>query len=353
MDRKESKNIDTSRPPRFVYSNSTPPLSHTPDVKRAAPKSLAAVCLYLVMAVMLGLYVYALIMNILYFGLRQIIGAAVVIFPVGICCLILLLSVFGLWGRFLGWATKHKSMTGRDFRRHQSKAYEEMFAEAEANEESETTITVYASAVVMTVWGQTGVLDMAEVKRVQADCMNRVFNVTFTMRDGCRHPFRYVIPIHRLRNFEKAFDCPVEVTHSGSHDTPRAGGGLIVFAACFTFLPVLAGIALLVLHYTVAPSIPVFLGGFFLIGGTIAFFSVIFRGNRIIMDALLPALFGCAFMAFSAGFFTFFMSAAGTRNPLDIIVAAPMTICLVIFLGVGILFLIHAAGLLFRILRGR
>ncbi|MDE6614814.1 MAG: hypothetical protein K2K24_04820, partial [Clostridia bacterium] len=69
--------------------------------------------------------------------------------------------------------------------------------------------------------------------------------------------------------------------------------GLTFFVSIFIF----AGVGVILMHYYVEPSIPVFLGAFFIVAGCIALCGV-YDFVPVLKDVLVPILFGSVFIFF-------------------------------------------------------
>ena len=73
--------------------------------------------------------------------------------------------------------------------------------------------------------------------------------------------------------------------------------GTLIGLTFFVSIFILAGVGVILMHFYIDPSIPIFLGAFFIIGGCIALCGV-YDFIPALKDVVVPILFGSVFMFF-------------------------------------------------------
>ncbi len=211
---------------------------------------------------------------------------------------IIILSVFGLWGKFIRFAFRRNLVSRQN---PNVRALEEEVEQAEANIANRNAITIYENYVEVVSSGRTKIFDRSQINRVTVEKYESVFTLEFEFFgdktvwiDSPELPLTdlYIIKqIFGKRNVHVVKDSePQEKVRDQIGGTQI--GGMVMGIIC-----ALAGGGVLALHYTVAEDIPIFLGAFFIVGGVLVFFTTLSH-VPVVRAFLIPFLFGVIFTVF-------------------------------------------------------
>lgn len=212
---------------------------------------------------------------------------------------IIIVTVFGLWGRFVRFAFR-KNLVSR--REPNVRALEEEVAQAEENAGRENAVTVYENYVEVKKLGERKVYDRSEIRRVTVKNGGNTFTLAFDFYCGKTVYVDFLeIPLTDLYIIKKIFgkhNVYVK-SYTAEYDTKESFsingtqiGGMVMGIIC-----ALAGGGVIALHYLVEERIPVFLGAFFIVGGVLAFFTTLSH-IPVVRAFLIPFLFGALFTVF-------------------------------------------------------
>ena len=219
-------------------------------------------------------------------------------FALFVMCLIVLLSAFGGWGRFMRWASGKKTDV-KNFNKSENEIKD--FYETKKN-----SIHIYEEWLVITNYGYTQVYYLDKVASVRLEPDN-VFedslNAYFTSIDGevahacVRIPYEKTLFIQLKKLFgDKLTIHKKERAHKAVLKRNKPIGTLIGLTL-FVSIAILAGVGVIVMHYLLEPSIPIFLGAFFIIGGCIMLCGV-YDFIPVLKDVLVPIMAGSIFLFF-------------------------------------------------------
>ena len=241
----------------------------------------------------------SLISNAMKYGIAKSLGMhAQGFFVLFVMCLIVCLSAFGGWNKFMRFAGKGGNVKGYI-------ANEREREEVEAIEKN--SIQIYKEYLVITNFGWTQVyhLDMvAQAILESSDRWHLKYDVKFISESG--EEVKAVIEIPReqtlLISLKKIFGDKLIIRNVGQvrEDAVQKRNrpiGALIGLTCFVSLPIFVGIAAIVMSYTVIPQMPAFVGVFFIFGGVLALCGV-YDFIPILKDIFAPILFGVLFLIF-------------------------------------------------------
>ena len=283
-----------------------------------------------------GWFLYSLFTAISQHGVGiALVNHLAALFVLLVCELILLLSAFGGWGKFARFAIKNNLTRKRGIEGVQTRKLAEELATADANKDNENAIRIYREYVVVVNNGEATTLKQSDLKNVRCDAQPRGYQLTFELYDGKEIVANLLVPIHDLPIVKKHFDrfeyTPVE------RDKGYFRKKLPTIA--FACLPVVIGVALVVLHFVVLPDMPLILGLFFAAVGLIVVLAQ-FGDVAIVQHGIIPICFGLLFTALPFGImFTIANLTANAEEPLTIAEMltnfTPIHAGLGLFLGLG------------------
>lgn len=274
-------------------------------------RSPAAIYMYAVSAFLVFWFLYTVIGGEINGGGVAVKELIADVFALAVCLLIIFLSVFKLWGKFARFALKHNLV--------KSGAREEVADSAEMMEnyyekldypDPEPVFEVYEDYIRVTDGAEVKVLRRSGVSEItvhttDSGCMLTIVSHSweFISCEGWRLPLRELKKLKKVlgvklvikplygpedkkskkeakrSEFRKNFDA----THIGG-----LGMGIVA---------VLAGCAVIALHYTFAENIPAELGAFFIVVDVLVVFTA-FGFVPVVKAFIIPLFFGCIFAAF-------------------------------------------------------
>lgn len=210
---------------------------------------------------------------------------------VAVCIAILLLSVYGLWGKFVRFALRNN--LAPKLQRYNGKLREEL-DRADNQRATESAITVTERYVVIKLLGEKFVFQK-DALSVKVKKVLRNLQITFDI-DGQTLEFPAAVPISEYVPLKKSFvnRMQTERTVSASIDMKKFILKEIP-AIFFALLILTAAILLVVAHYLWVPGIPPFLGIFFIGAAGLAFCNI-FSVIPVVGQLGFPFLFAFIFL---------------------------------------------------------
>lgn len=285
--------------------------------KAVGLKSPASVYMLALIAFMVFWYIYSLV-----FAIKDCVDAsqsiAVVIatfvpsfFIIFVCAFIVIMSVFGLWGKFSRWALRKNMVSNRNGDRARLQA--EMDA-ADQNLGVENALNIYEDYVEVINYGNRQVLDRGLLREVLIKKYGTRCTVYFTsMRGECVIAYADV-PASDIHQINKIFGdmCKVEKYGKRKRESDKEPGvfeamnyekgkfvwdsgkvaGLVMGFICSA-----VGGVVVALHFCVTEQIPYPLGIFFIIGGLLVM-STVLSNMPVFKVFVIPLLFSIIFMGF-------------------------------------------------------
>ncbi|MDE5655114.1 MAG: hypothetical protein K2I46_05845 [Clostridia bacterium] len=246
-------------------------------------------------------FLSSLIANSIKYGFFTSVGGHMQgFFVLFVMCLIVCLSAFGGWGKFARWAGRGKLTDVKGF--NQSEKERE-----EANNNKNNSIQIYEEYLVITNygWAQSYYLDkVAQVILESSDKWHMQYKASFISDDGEEVKANVEIPREPtlIIQLKKIFGDKLKIRNVGQTKRKairkrNKSIGALVGLTCFVSLPILIGIGAIVISYTLIPTMPAFLGVFFIIGGCLGLCGV-YDFIPALKDILVPLLFGSVFLFF-------------------------------------------------------
>ena len=281
-------------------------------------------------------FLYSIFNGISQYGVAEtLISHISSLFVLFVCELILLLSAFGGWGKFARFAIRNNLTRKHGIEGAQTRHLAEELAVADANKPNENAIRIYREYVVIVNNGQSTTLNQSDLRNVRCDAQRQGYQLTFELYDGREVVADVLVPMSDLPKVKKHFDR-FEYT-TASRDKGYLRKKLPMLA--FSLVPVIIGIALIVVHCLVLPDMPLILGMFFAFVGGILVIAQ-FSDFPIVQYGIIPLAFGLVFTALPFGImFTIADMTANLEEPLTITALlttfTPIHAGLGLFLGLG------------------
>lgn len=294
------------------------------------------------------------------------------LFTLFVCELILIFSVFGLWGKFASWAVRKGAVSGS------ASEVRRMVSQAERAASSigrENTFTLYENYIVIKNEGRSRYIRRHSLKELMLlkDKYQESYNVIIILTDDKVVNVNAVIPIEdayilpdflgnavqiidvserkkqkkemtrnkaevkRESKYDDAYFDNIVSNKVGYFDSDRIGGLVMGFIA------IAGGIGVILMHFYVSDEIPWFLGAFFIFGGTLAEFSV-FNAFPIVTIFIIPFLFAVMFTVFPLGICILLYNVEGVDFMSlwqFIEIFSPVTCVVVMMTAMGLLFLAY------------
>lgn len=207
--------------------------------------------------------------------------------------LILMLTAFGGWGKFARATLKHRELT----RQHRmeglkTRMLEEEFAEADENKANENAVRVYRDYIVVINNGEEITLSRSELARVECNIKAGKYQLAFIAADDSRVVADELIPFADLPLIKKHF-------RNFEYTRPELEKGYMAkkFPLLgMMFVPVLIGVALILLHSLVLHEMPLAFGVLFLAFGLLLIIGQ-FSDIAVVGHGIMPIGGGLIIMA--------------------------------------------------------
>lgn len=211
---------------------------------------------------------------------------------------IMLISAFGKWGGFLRFVFRHNLARPRDATSRRNLAnLANDYHRVNKYKNIETAIFVCEHAVVILLYGEKFVFKRDAVN-LRVKLLNESLELTFEI-DGLTLDLPIFLPKKEYVPLKKAFGehlnyhkktLQKECDKKGRRLYGGYTLGNVVTSALFASLILAAAILLIVAHYKWLPSIPPFLGIFFIGAAGLAFCNT-FHHIPVVNEVLLPLIF--------------------------------------------------------------
>lgn len=291
-------------------------------------------------------FVASLIFNIVRHGFLASIGMNIGGFvTLSVISLIVFSSFGGVWSRLL------KRLIGKKENK------QEMVSIVE---NKRNAIQIYQDWLVITNLGIVEVYDAHMVEKVKLSFINhkKGYHLAFYAVNGVVKFAKVKIPCQQymIIQFQKIFGDKLVVERPQKKlvlQTNKSARDILLPIA-FVSLAIILGAGLIVMHYLVSSSIPIFLGVFFIIGGMIAICGIL-DFIPILKDVVLPFLVGAVFVGFP------YMVLHTVYDANDVELTAqnffqvfnPIGVAVIYFGGLGLLFIIKAIKTLIEYIKYR
>ncbi|MDE6276073.1 MAG: hypothetical protein K2M75_06015 [Clostridia bacterium] len=250
--------------------------------------------------VMVIWFIASLIANSIKLGFLPAVGLHISgFFTMFVMSLILLLSAFGGWGKFMRLASRGKVTGIKEFNASEREKEEILRSKR-------SSIQIYEEWLVITNCGWTEVYDLSMLEKVKLesnDEKNKSYLISFIATTGEKAYSAVNIPreatliIQLKKIFKDKLDIRNRVVKKRAIEPINKPIGTLIGLTFFVLIFILAGVGVILMHYYIEPSIPVFLGAFFIVGGCIALCGV-YDFIPALKDVLVPILFGSVFIFF-------------------------------------------------------
>ncbi len=360
-------------PPQEMYGwkygvdNSKTMYDTRKEQRTAALKSPYAIYMLALVAFMLFWFAYSFVNAVLTED-----GAIVLLkflpsfFVLALCTAIVILSVFGMWGKFARWALK-KNMVGAPA--SDGRRLKEEIEAADANKGRENALNIFEDYIEVINFGKRTVVNRGLLRNVIIKKYGSFCKACFVSIYGYSVCAYVEIPSSDLHIIKEIFGsmCTVEKRRSykgGSVPDPvfyakerfeiegAQIGGLVMGFICAA-----TGGGVIALHYCVNKQIPMPLGIFFIVGGLLAMLTA-FSSVAVVKVFAIPFMFGLLF----AGFPFMFVFSVAQSEGIKVVLPtfheflcsfSPIYAGIFFIAGLGILFILIAFVQLFKYLKYR
>ena len=282
----------------FEYDDTRGQLEMSDQKRKAMLKNPGFYYIIAIIAVLGAWFIASLISNAKKHGFAVSLGMhASGFFVLFVMSLLLILSVGGFWGKFIRWNAS-KTANIKSFNTKEKDVRDMVDSVRNA-------LQIYEDWIVITNTGVTNVYNIHMVDKVKMNYVNAKrksgYYAAFLATSGEIEFARVVIPNEKTLLFQlkKIFGDNIEIERPVKKavvDTNKRLGQ-IVGPLVFVSIAILAGVGVIIMHFYVAKSIPVFLGAFFIIGGMLGICGTL-DFIPILKDVVVPLLFGAVFLFF-------------------------------------------------------
>ena len=329
--------------------------------RAAALKSPYAIYLIALAAFMLFWFAYSFINAVKKGGgIKVLLSYLPSFFALGVCVVIILLSVFGMWGKFARWAFKKKAVAGNP----EANRIKAEIEAADANKGKENALNIFEDYIEVVNFGVRTVLNRALLRNVILKKCETYYVAEFVSVYGQSVLANAGVPAADVYKIKEIFGnaCEVEKrkppiimdgrVYRDKEKFEIGGvqiGGLVMGLICAA-----AGAGVIAMHYCVDKRIPMPLGLFFIVGGVLATLTA-FSNIAAIKVFAIPLLFGIIFTGFP---FMFAFSVAQSEEVKVVLPTFHEFLCSFSPLGcgffflaaLGVLLIIHAFINLFKLI---
>ena len=245
---------------------------------------------------------------------------------------ILMLTAFGGWGKFARMALKHKVLTRQHYMEGvRTRQLDEELKAADANKDKEYAIRIYNDYIVVVNLGETITIPRSQLQRVTCEKVNSVYKLTFNLYDDTQILANIGIPLADIPFVKKHFD------NFDYTPAPR-GKGYIKKKfpmLAFAFLPLLLGIAILILRSLVLQGMPIIFGIVFIAFGVI-FVTAQFSDVAVIGHGIMTILGGILLVGLPIGIALQIVDLVSEISLVTVLTTfTPFHAVLSVFLGLG------------------
>jgi len=275
---------------------------------------------------MLVVYVISLTINIIEKNEAGIAYAAAVIIPILICSFVVILTGFNLWVALFSKIFKNESRTfvnGKEIEYNDDTSFHEK-------------LYIYKSHIKLVQNEKITEMQIKDITSVQIEkedkCNFIFFNSDHDVLCATLPRSSYLI-----KRIKKALKCKVRV-RKGRHkelDEDKMGKTDFIGGIFMLTISIIAGIVLLVLHYTLFDFMPVFLGFMFIFAGAAGLVGLLGKKNEWCIEVILPILFVAILFSIPIGLIFTYMDELKISFA-RVFVAQPYMICFIGICGIGL-----------------
>lgn len=275
---------------------------------------------------MLVVYVISLTTNIIEKNEAGIAHAAAVIIPILICSFVVILTGFNLWAALFSKIFKDESRTfsnGKEIEDREDISFHEK-------------LYIYKSHIKLE---QNDKITEVQIKDITSIKIEKEEKCYFIFLNTDHDVLCATLPrsSYLIKRIKKSFKCKVSV-RKGKHraeDDDKMElkdfiGGIVMLT-----ISVIAGIVLLVLHYTLFDFMPVFLGLMFICAGLAGLVGILGKKNEWCMEVIMPILFVAILFSVPIGLSITYMDEMKISFA-RVFVVQPYMICFIGICGVGL-----------------
>ncbi|MDE6758282.1 MAG: hypothetical protein K2J89_03270 [Clostridia bacterium] len=250
-----------------------------------------------VILIMVSWFIASLISNAIKHGFLVSIGMHITgFFALFVMSLIIILSIGGFWGKMVRWNADRKKSNLKEFINREDQRDE--FLNSGKN-----VLRIYKDRIVIIEKRESIVFDTNDIKKVRisyaANQEKEGYNAIFFTDKGKFKISRALLPLGKktLIQFKKIFREKLEIDSSVKNARSKKPLRSYIAPLLFVSLGILFGIVTIVLHFALDKSIPIFLGGFFIICSFVGICCILDFISAL-KDIALPLLVSVLFLSF-------------------------------------------------------
>ena len=210
---------------------------------------------------------------------------------------ILLLTAFNGWGKFARFALRHNMKRKHGIEGAKTRVLEEELNAADENKSNECAIRIYKDYIIIVNYGEKTLLYISELQSVQCTCVEGIdFKLAFTTQDGTVVEAMRLVPnsdIPRVKKYIPAFE------NSKAEFQKNYLLRKLPMVA-FMLVPILIGVALLILRAFILIGMPIIFGIVFITLGSLMLIAQ-FSEIAIIGNGIMHILGGLVVMGLPIG----------------------------------------------------
>lgn len=229
-----------------------------------------------------------------------------------VCLVIIICSVFGLWGKLARFALNHRMVRGSDIANVEDSAemVEEAYEKAQA---PSPFLEVYENYIRATDGDTIKIINRAGIKKIKAFQSHGTCSISLISdREVCEYDFVWLhglnLPVRELKKLKKLFGDKLETEPLVSEEDRKQARREYGLSGSFHaaplgvgFLCAAVGGGLIAMHFFLIPDMPIALGAFFMAGGVLFMFAA-FEHVPIVKVFIIPLIFGCVFTVMPIAF---------------------------------------------------
>lgn len=355
----------------YEFDDSHTAYDMSKDRRKRIPKSPGGIFMLCILAFLAGWFLYSFINVTVSSGfLMALLTHLSGFFVLFVAGAIIVLSAFGLWGKFARFAFKHKLARGKNAAdRRQLEQLEEQLEEADERKPLRNAISIYEDYIVIVNNGNEKVYDRSRLRGVRLTKYGYGKKVTFTSELGDSAYASAVLNREAVTEINRIFRDyiikPIKYKYKEPKDRYKhervrkvrdwqcnTSAGTLVGLTFFMLVIMGVGITLILLHCYVTAQIPVFLGIFFLAGGVLGMFTV-YEFVPIIKAFFIPFGFGVLLSVCPMGLLSTIFGAQGIAFTLKSVfgIFSPLSAGIVFLSLMGLLILLYSFVALYKYIR--
>lgn len=276
----------------ILYENSTAKSVYdAPDGKLSGKAIAQRVYMIILSVALFGWFLFSLITAAQSDGIgKAILEHLAPFFILVLAELILMFTAFNAWGKFSRAVLRHKALV----RHHRmegvlTRKLDSELKSADANKPKEYAIRIYKECVLVTNLGEDTVIPRSEIRLVKCDRNpnDRGYHLTFILNDDSEVVSERVFPLSDVpivQKYFKRFEYTPEHYRKGYLKKKLP-------TIAFLFVPLLIGVALLILRSLILFGMPIIFGLVF-ISFSVLFIIAQFNDVAVINYGVFPILGG-------------------------------------------------------------